>query len=172
MTAPSLNRLDHVILPRSSIHTFNSNPYRSGTGQGTGTSPPIPPSHNTLPTLDASPILDPSVYIKKSSKASHTIGGSEAAKRLLKAQHQIRTWIWKTNDENEKCEFGLVGTGVPHQLLQDHVDHAWKLLKFLSASDLNCKEIFGGMIQQGQNHTAEVVECNFRNDKGKLDFEW
>lgn len=170
VTVTSLNRLDHITLSRSSIHTFNSSPYGAGTGQGT--SPPIPPSHNTLPTLDASPILDPSVYIKKSSKASHTIGGSEAAKRLLKAQHQIRTWIWKTNDENEKCEFGLVGTGVPHQLLQDHVDHAWKLLKFLSASDVKLKGSLGDLIQQGQNHKDEVVECKFRNDKGKLDFAW
>jgi hypothetical protein len=171
MKTASIYRSGHIRSSVSNIHTFNSSPYGTGTGQGTGASPPSPPNHNTLPTLDASPILDPSVYIKKSSKASHTIGGSEAAKRLLKAQHQIRTWIWKTNDEREKCEFGLVGTGVPFQLLQDHVDSAWKLLKYLgTVNDSTFDD--SDDIHHGRKHKAEVVECKFSNGKGKLDFDW
>lgn len=171
MRTSSFHRLGHIRSSVSNIHTFNSSSYGTGAGQGTGASPPPPPNHNTLPTLDASPILDPSVYIKKSSKASHTIGGSEAAKRLLKAQHQIRTWIWKTNDEREKCEFGLVGTGVPFQLLQDHVDSAWKLLKHLGTmKDDNFDDLDD--IHQERTHKSEVVECKFSNSKGKLDFDW
>jgi hypothetical protein len=160
----------------SSNSTTNTTTTRS-------TRPPRPPTNTTLPTLDASPILDPTLYIKKSSKSNHTKCGSEASKRLLKAQHKIRKWIWDfdysspdsgVNDAGqgkEKVEdnlgaksliFGLVGHGVPFQLLQDHVDVAWKLL------DQQQRQ------QQQQQHKggSEVVECSFHNGNGELNIDW
>uniref|UniRef100_A0A7S3Q2W7 Uncharacterized protein n=1 Tax=Chaetoceros debilis TaxID=122233 RepID=A0A7S3Q2W7_9STRA len=142
--------------------------------------PPRPPPGTTdLATLDASPFLDSTLYIKKSSKASHTIGGIEATKRLLAGQNQVRKWIWHRDEEScnefkkqgfggrEKgIEFGLVGTGVPYQLLQDHVDTAWQLL-----NDLKYVE------DKSSNSTStsevnEVVECDFYNGSGWLNFDW
>lgn len=136
--------------------------------------PPRPPTPgpSELPILDASPFLDSTLYIKKSSKASHTIGGIDATKRLLTGQKQVRSWIWRKDEETcrqgiggrpKGVEFGLVGHGVPCQLLQDHVDTAWELLNDLER--INTPK--GTTTDEKQ-----VVECDFYNGNGWLDFDW
>lgn len=83
----------------SSSSTSSSASTTRTTTTTTTTGPPRPPPHPpTLPTLDASPILDPTLYIKKYSKSNHTKCGSEASKRLVQAQNKIRKWIWDFDD--------------------------------------------------------------------------
>lgn len=157
-----------------------------------------PPSNNnfSLPTIDASPILDPTLFIKKSSKSNHTIAGCDAARRLLNAQHKVRSQIWNgtrgagggghgngkegdyglleerreeqehyhVHNQSNEYQFGLVGHGVPYQLLQDHVDCAWSMLNQLGSTSARD----GGRGYENEN----VIESIFLNKTGRLDFDW
>lgn len=177
--------------------------------------PPRPPSGSPpFPTIDASPLMIPNIWIKRTSKASHSIAGPDATKRLFTAQHKICSWIWnqierrgsmavespslgsnpyqcdvddrKDNNSNNRsmqlrqmensrikggsgsCSVGfmLVGHGVPYQLLQDHVDCAWKMLNDVS---LSSRKTSAGKVAMADD--AEIVECNFFNDTKELQFE-
>jgi len=183
--------------------------------------PPRPPSGSPpLPTIDASPLMIPNIWIKRTSKASHSIAGPDATKRLFTAQHKICSWIWnqmerqvlshhtKNNRGSDSdsanigtactsteltnsdrilssdlfreldsrtmkgghCNLGfmLVGHGVPYQLLQDHVDCAWKMLNEIPSSKRK------GGINVGNSSMVddgEVVECIFDNDSKQLQFQ-
>lgn len=146
--------------------------------------PPGPPNVGPLelPTLDASPFLDSTLYIKKSSKASHTIGGVEATRRLLLGQNEVRSWIWNKEDQlstdlsknigkkKRHIEFGLLGHGVPHQLMQHHVDTAWQFLNDLqNLHDMNVIRDKSDYPDEGDEQ--EVVECEFNNVSGWLKFD-
>lgn len=160
----------------SHLHT---GPRSSNSSRRNKRPPRPPPGTSDLATLDASPFLDSTLYIKKSSKASHTIGGIEATKRLLAGQNQVRKWIWNQDEESRNdfkrqgfggrekgIEFGLVGTGVPYQLLQDHVDTAWQLLNDLKHVEDKSSN------SMAASEVNEVVECDFYNGSGWLNFDW
>jgi hypothetical protein len=186
----------------STIPSMPSNNFTSDSSFSSGSSPsnnarfprrrqnpPRPPSGSSpLPTIDASPLMNPNVYIKRTSKASHSIAGPDATKRLFSAKDKICSWIWNQilhgdkavplidthkdsagnainngNDSNaEETEtsigFMVVGHGVPYQLLQDHVDCAWNMLNDAST--------------RGSTEEGEVMECNFYNDTKSLQFDW
>jgi len=57
----------------------------------------------------------------------------------------------------EQLGFMLVGHGVPYQLLQDHVDCAWGVLNDNGTGGENLVD-------------GEIVECNFHNSTGLLNF--
>lgn len=163
--------------------------------------PPRPPGGSaTLPTLDASPILAPTVYIKRTSKSAHSIAGPDATKRLLLAQHKICTWIWnqvgllggaddlvdksdggvgagpggkegfKYLQENNPLIFMLVGHGVPYLLFQDHVDCAWEMMNNIAPVSNDSKR--GRKGNASKVDDDEIVECSFSSDTGRLDFDW
>jgi hypothetical protein len=164
----------------------------------------------------------PNIWIKRTSKASHSIAGPDATKRLFTAQHKICSWIWNQMErqafshissnrnsdsgassstglsnnlllEQEShdhlssnklfreldnrsmkgghCNLGfmLVGHGVPYQLLQDHVDCAWKMLNEIPSSKRNISSIVGN---SSTVDDGEVVECIFDNDSKQLHFQW
>lgn len=129
---------------------------------------PRPPGgSSTLPTLDAAPLMSPTLWIKRTSKASHSIAGPDASKRLFGAQDEVCSWIWnkiehcdKNDVEKGKVGFMVIGHGVPHQLLQNHVDVAWNLLQEAT------------QMADGNSDANEVVECNFFNESRHLDFDW
>lgn len=129
---------------------------------------PRPPGgSSTLPTLDAAPLMSPTLWIKRTSKASHSIAGPDASKRLFGAQDEVCSWIWnkiehcdKNDVEKGKVGFMVIGHGVPHQLLQNHVDVAWNLLQEAT------------QMADGHSDANEVVECNFFNETRHLDFDW
>lgn len=63
--------------------------------------------------------------------------------------------------------FMLVGHGVPYQLLQDHVDCAWKMLNEIPSSTKNVRTAGNTMVDDN----GEVVECIFYNDSKRLHFD-
>jgi hypothetical protein len=69
--------------------------------------PPRPPSGSPpLPTIDASPLMIPNIWIKRTSKASHSIAGPDATKRLFTAQHKICSWIWNQMERQAYSKSG------------------------------------------------------------------
>jgi len=138
-----------VLSRRHPIHRFKHSYYRPSTR-----TPGVSGSSSPLPTLDASPLLDPTLYIKKTASSNTLACGTESAKRLLRGQSDIRDWIL---DDGLVVKFSLKGHGIPFQLLQDHVDCAWGVLEGV-----------------GYGLGCDIAECSVRNGTapGELGFEW
>jgi len=89
-------------------------------------SPKIP-----IVSLDASALLDPLTYCKKSAKVAHThgvsqsISGTDAARRLLRGKKEFIT-VARTM----RSPGLLIGHGVPPELLQHCIDMAEALISF------------------------------------------
>jgi hypothetical protein len=104
-----------------------------------------------LPQLDASALLDPKSYCRKSVFTSGTpsISGGEAARRLLNGRNLLleimRRELHSNNNSNNRGDgdrkiYVLRGHGVPTQLLQYHLDVANQWLQQHSSG--------GGLIRQ------------------------
>ena len=154
--------------------------------------PPLPPGGSaTLPTVDASPILAPSVYIKRTSTAAHSIAGPDATKRLLIAQHKICTWIWNQiglpGDDNgglhgEESQFRNQDEEAAHSCddgssLEQEYNHLGFMLVghgvpyLLFQDHVDCAwDMLNN--DSGAVDDGEVVECSFSSDSGKLHFDW
>jgi hypothetical protein len=136
---------------------FLSNPYQADkTGSYRFT--------NMLPTFNASILLDPASFCRKSALSSRnsSISGGDATLRLIRgrkaATKTIQTQLMnkgirtrKGNDpqQSQPKSFVLMGHGVPHQVLKDHVDLADDILK-----------LYGG-----------AAEARFNNLQGDLNFD-
>ena len=84
----------------------------------------------TLPTLNASAILDPKGFCQHSASAATSKSGTDAAKRLLRGKYDLLN-VMKLELQNKRRpkSFLLKGHGIPEQLLQNHLNLADALLK-------------------------------------------
>ena len=133
-----------------SKHSYYRPPKPSSDGAGSNNNKSTSAFSN-LVNLDASPFLDPTLYIKKTALGSTRTCGTEGAKRLVNGQREIRDWIRMEGS----VQFCLQGHGIPVQLLQDHIDCAWGVLDGV-----------------GNGLGRDIADCSFRNGKGTLGFEW
>mmetsp|Transcript_15383 Transcript_15383/g.27942 ORF Transcript_15383/g.27942 Transcript_15383/m.27942 type:complete len:432 (-) Transcript_15383:137-1432(-) len=159
--APLTNEDTPNMLNRSSklsSDQFLSNPYQADkTGSYRFT-------NMMLPTFNASILLDPASFCRKSALSSRnsSISGGDATLRLIRgrkaATKTIQTQLMnkgirtrKGNDpqQSQPKSFVLMGHGVPHQVLKDHVDLADDILK-----------LYGG-----------AAEARFNNLQGDLNFD-
>lgn len=84
----------------------------------------------TLPTLNASAILDPKGFCHHSASAATSKSGTDAAKRLLRGKFDLLN-VMKLELKNKRRpnSYLLKGHGIPDQLLQNHINLADTLLK-------------------------------------------
>lgn len=107
-------------------------------------------------TINASPLLDPNDFCKKSAAhgGTYSRNGTLAAKRLLEGKkrvmEELRGDVLKSTKKGRKPPraYAIIGHGVPKQLLQSHVTMADWLLT--------------------DRHAAAI---SFKNSAGELSFE-
>lgn len=102
--------------------------------------------------VDASPLLDPLDYCRRSAFPSGTASrsGTDAALRLLRGKQSFFQTMSSEVEQNPSRPYALVGHGVPKQLLQEHINMADTLLSL-----------------QG-----DAAKCSFNNLDGDLSFDW
>jgi len=115
-----------------------------------------------FPILNISALLDPKDYCRRSAfpSGTTTISGGDAAQRLLRGREALVTVMREDcvdpqrrrqpNNNGPSQPYGLIGHGVPHQLLQSHIDLADSVL----------------------SHHDNAAECSFNNFQGDLSFHW
>jgi hypothetical protein len=98
----------------------------------------------TLPTLNASAILDPKGFCHNSASASTTLSGTDAVKRLLRGKGEFLTVVKQELHRKQRPKsYLLTGHGIPQQLLQNHLNLADSLLKSRQARLLSFNNSFG-----------------------------
>lgn len=151
--------------------------------------PPRPPSGSSpLPTIDASPLMNPNVYIKRTSKASHSIAGPDATKRLFSAKDKICSWIWNQILHGDKAA-PLIDTGkdiktgmyagnvINNDSNADETSIGFMVVGHgvpyqLLQDHVDCAWNMLNASTRGSTEEGEVVECNFYNDTKSLQFDW
>jgi hypothetical protein len=84
----------------------------------------------TLPTLNASAILDPKGFCHNSASAATTLSGADAVKRLLRGKGDLLTVMKQELQRKRRPKsYLLTGHGIPQQLLQSHLNLADSMLR-------------------------------------------
>jgi hypothetical protein len=107
----------------------------------------------TLPTIHVDALLDPKTYCRRTAflGGAPTKNGVAAMKRLLQGKNHalkvLRREVHRGSSRNRLPNaYACFGHGVPHQLLQDHINLAESLLSYHDgAAEISCRNMHGNV---------------------------